>query len=158
MKNNFKSLSLVRKISHQAIPLRFTSAKLSSSQPKLRSCLSVNQEINIIKPILQKIDESSEEHQLEIIQAHVHQSEMWNDLLSEGSEFEVEQTNLAQIISQFNTLENDFHPLMNMIRQNMNGLQFKNQRMDELLILSSSHEASMDSMIANQVQTMLNIQ
>ncbi|CAL6022898.1 Hypothetical_protein [Hexamita inflata] len=89
---NFKPLSLARKISHQAIPLRFTSAKLSSSQPKLRSCLSVNQEIHIM-PILQKIDESSEEHQLI---AHVHQSEMWNDLLSEGSEFEVEQTNLRQ--------------------------------------------------------------
>ncbi|CAL6022105.1 Hypothetical_protein [Hexamita inflata] len=88
---NFKPLSLARKISHQAIPLRFTSAKLSSSQPKLRSCLSVNQEIHIM-PILQKIDESSEEHQLII----AHQSEVWNDLLSEGSEFEVEQTNLRQ--------------------------------------------------------------
>ncbi|CAL6074518.1 Hypothetical_protein [Hexamita inflata] len=148
MKTSVKPLPLLRKISYQTIPQRKLSIIQSSSQPKLRTCLSINHEINIIKPILQKIDESSEE---------VHPPQVWNELLSESSEFNVENINLASIIAQFDSLENGFLPLTNMIRQDMNGLEVKNQRLDELLYLSSSHEASLDIMIANQAQNFLNI-
>ncbi|CAL5977390.1 Hypothetical_protein [Hexamita inflata] len=148
MKTSVKPLPLLRKISYQTIPQRKLSTIQSISQPKLRTCQSVNHEINIIKPILQKIDESSEEE---------HPPQVWNELLSESSEFNVENINLASIIAQFDSLDNDFLPLTNMIRQDMNGLEVKNQRLDELLYLSSSHEASLDIMIANQAQNFLNI-
>ncbi|CAL6110003.1 Hypothetical_protein [Hexamita inflata] len=142
MKSSVKPLSLLRKISYQAIPLSKLSSKLTGSQPKLRSYLSVSQEINVPKIQLPKIEE--DEPQV--------QQNVWNQLLSESSEFEIESTNMAQVFAKFNSNYNDFLPLTNMIRQNINGLEFKSKRLDDLLILASSHQAVLDNIINKQMQ------
>ncbi|CAL6104585.1 Hypothetical_protein [Hexamita inflata] len=144
MKSSVKLLSLLRKISYQAIPLSKLSSKLTGSQPKLRSCLSVSQEINVPKLQLQLPKIEEDEPQV--------QQNVWNQLLSESSEFEIESTNMAQVFAKFNSNYNDFLPLTNMIRQNINGLEFKSKRLDDLLILASSHQAVLDNILNKQMQ------
>ncbi|CAL6022107.1 Hypothetical_protein [Hexamita inflata] len=152
MNTHYKPLSLLRKITTQdtiikykAVPLPKTSP-LNYQKPKLRTCLTVSHEISTVKPIVKNncSDKVQKPHN-------------WNQFLSENSELEFEQSNLTLIISQFNSLDNDFLPLVNMIRQNINGLEFKNQKLDELLYLSTSHEATMDLLITSHAQLYLNI-
>ncbi|CAL5977392.1 Hypothetical_protein [Hexamita inflata] len=149
---NYKPLSLLRKITTQDTIIKYKAVHLPKTSPlscqklKLRTCLTVSHEINTVKPIVK--NNCSDK---------VQKPQNWNQFLSESSELDFEQSNLTLVISQFNSLDNDFLPLVNMIRQTINGLEFKNQKLDELLYLSTSHEATMDLLIASQAQLYLNI-
>ncbi|CAL5988506.1 Hypothetical_protein [Hexamita inflata] len=145
MLNNIKSLALPRGISYQAVHPAQLTGRNTNSQPKLKSCLSIQLGIGCVKPIKQKQQES---YQMQEIPK---QSEVWNQLISDDSEFELDSTNIADVFAKFNQF-NDFLPLGNMIRQNIDGLKFKCGRLDDLLVLGSSHQASMDNLISKQIQ------
>ncbi|CAL6030466.1 Hypothetical_protein [Hexamita inflata] len=113
-----------------------------TQQPKLKRCLS----------IIKTSSTSSIRHlehtdsQLSSVQM---QQEQWNELISsEESEFDIQDTNMTSIFARFNqqNQNNEFLLLSTMIKQNLNGLEYKSQRLTDLLILASSQQASIENL------------
>ncbi|CAL6111571.1 Hypothetical_protein [Hexamita inflata] len=109
-------------------------------QPKLKQCVST---IKTSSSSVLKLE--CNDSQLCSVQAS---QEKWNELVSEESKFDVQDTNMTQVFASFNQLNYnvDWFNLSNMLKQNINGLVHKNQRLTDLLILASSQQASLENL------------
>ncbi|CAL6099627.1 Hypothetical_protein [Hexamita inflata] len=122
-----------------------------TQQPKLKRCLSIIKTSSTSS--IQNLEHM--DSQLSSVQMVQMNQEQWNELISsDESEFDVQDTNMTSIFARFNqqNQSNEFLLLSTMIKQNMNGLEYKSQRLTDLLILASSQQASIENLQSAQIR------
>ncbi|CAL6097969.1 Hypothetical_protein [Hexamita inflata] len=154
MLNKMRTLALPPCISFQAVhPSKLTGRNVSSL-PKLQSCLSIKPNKSSVGRLLDKQDA---QFQFQPVQKHL---DVLSQMLVDESEFDTENTNMAETFSKFNTTcaTTDCLLFASMVRQNMDGLRFKNGRLDDMLILASKHQSAMESLCSKQMEVVSNLQ
>ncbi|CAL6099625.1 Hypothetical_protein [Hexamita inflata] len=137
--NKYSIIKTSARINQAIIPKIQEANKIQ--QPRLRNCISV---VNVVK----QSESQVKDNQFITIQT---KQEKWNELISDDSEFDTQATNMTQIFSSFNLI-NEQLVLQNMIKQNINGLNHKNQRLDDMLVLVSSQQASLENIQCTQMR------
>ncbi|CAL6022241.1 Hypothetical_protein [Hexamita inflata] len=143
MQCNTNCLAKPKGIKYKSVHLCKLLNRQINSQQKLKSCLSLQLGISCVTP--KSKSNTTEEIQHTVQFNNISQCCVWNQLLSESSEFDIDSTNMSEVIAKFNSL-NDYISISNMIKQNIYGLKLKFDRLDNLLSLTYSYENSLHNM------------
>ncbi|CAL6022762.1 Hypothetical_protein [Hexamita inflata] len=143
MQCNTNCLAKPKGIKYQSVHQCKLLNRQINSQPKLKSCLSLQLGISCVTP--KSKSNSTEEIQHAVKYNNMSQCCVWNQLLSESSEFDMDSTNMSEVIAKFNSL-NDYIQISNMIKQNIYVLKHKFDRIDNLLSLTQSYENSLHNL------------